>query len=155
MKKHLPIYCLIQYNQTSNGTEIYRRAHGCSYAVISDRFGISQTLAIEAFNRVIKEFIAHFYNDYVNMLDNKDEWQEKLTGFIENYEFPCVVEWCSFHFYKRSNLKNVKFRNTQLKRQYSVSNMALVGYNKQFVDLVVGSTDSTHDDRFFRHVGLF
>ena len=88
------------------------------------------------------------------MLDNKDEWQEKLTGFIENYE-NCVVEWCSFHVYKRSNLKNLKFKNTQLKRQYSVSNMALVDYNKHFVDLVVGATDSTHDDRFFRHVGLF
>ena len=33
--------------------------------------------------------------------------------------------------------------------------MTLVGCNKQFMDLAVGAADSTHDDRFFRHTGLF
>lgn len=33
--------------------------------------------------------------------------------------------------------------------------MTLVSYRKQFLDLAVGATDSTHDDRFFRHTGLF
>lgn len=33
--------------------------------------------------------------------------------------------------------------------------MAVVDYNKRFLDLTVGAPGSTHDARFLRHIGLF
>ena len=90
---------LIQYNQRSNGTEIYRLAHSCSYAVISDQIVISRTLVIEALNHVIKEFVTHFYTSKCRI----------MKGFIQNYEFPCVGTWGRFHVYISSKLKNLKF----------------------------------------------
>ena len=36
------------------GLTIYRLGHGCSFKVIMDIFGVSQSLAAETFNNVIK-----------------------------------------------------------------------------------------------------
>ena len=33
--------------------------------------------------------------------------------------------------------------------------MAVIGYNKRFLDLAVGAPGSTHDARFLRYAGLF
>lgn len=60
------------------------------YTVISDLLSASKALATETFNYVKKELAPHFYNDYVKMPENEDEWKEELKGFIENYEFPCA-----------------------------------------------------------------
>ena len=50
---------------------IYRLAHGCSFAVVSDLFVVSKALAIEKFNHVIRELPANFYNCYVKMTENE------------------------------------------------------------------------------------
>ena len=93
---------------------IYRLVHGCSFAVISDQFGESKALAIETFNHVIRELLAYFYNDYVKMPENEDEWKEGLKGFIENYEFPCVGTWDGFHVYIDQNIKVSINSNTDI-----------------------------------------
>ena len=130
---------------------IYRLAHGCDFAVISDLFGVSKSLAIKTLNHVVRELVVHMYKDYVKMPQDESEWISELKGFIENYEFPCIGAWDGFHVYIRSKLKI--FYN--FKHRYSVSNMGLVGYNKRFLDLTVGAPGSTHDARFLRNTGLF
>ena len=72
------------------------------------------------------------------MPESEDEWNKELKGFIENYEFPCVGAWDGFHVYISSKLKS--FYNFK----HLVSNMALVGYKKRFLDQVVGAPGSTH-----------
>ena len=74
-----------------------------------------------------------------------------MKGFIENYEFPCVGASDGFHVYVSSKLKN--FYN--FKHRYSLSNMALVGFNKRFLNLTVGAPGSTHDARLLRSIKLF
>ena len=93
----------------------------------------------------------HMYSDFVRLPCNENEWANELRGFIENYEFPCIGAWDGFHVYISSKLKN--FYN--FKHRYSISNMALVGYNKRILDLTVGAPGSTHDARFLRNTSLY
>ena len=123
---------------------IYRLAHGCSFIVISNLFGISKSLAVKTFNETVRQMVMHMYSDFVRLPCNENEWANELRGFIENYEFPCIGAWDGFHVYISSKLKN--FYN--FKHRYSISNMALVGYNKRILDLTVGAPGSTHDARF-------
>ena len=85
------------------------------------------------------------------MLENEDEWKEELRGFIENYEFPCLGAWNGFHVYISSKLKNLY----SFKHRHSVSSVALVRYNKQFLDAAVEPQVSTDDACFLRHTELF
>ena len=130
---------------------IYRLAHGVSFLVVGDLFGISKSLAIKTFNHVVRELVIHLYNGYIKLPTSEEELVNELKGFIENYEFPCIGAWDGFHVYISSKLKN--FCN--FKHRYSISNMALVGYNKRILDLIVGSPGITHDARFLRNTGLY
>ena len=130
---------------------IYRLAHGVSFLVVGDLFGISKSLAIKTFNHVVRELVIHLYNGYIKLPTREGGLVTKLKGFIENYEFPCIGAWDGFHVYISSKLKN--FYNFQ--HRYSISNMALVGYYKRIFDLTVGAPDSTHDARFLRNNGLY
>ena len=52
----------------------------------------------------------------------------ELRGFIEHYEFPCVGSWHRFHVNVSSKLKQFY----SFKKRYTMSNLALVGNNKEF-----------------------
>ena len=45
------------------------------------------------------------YKDYVKLPKNEDKWISELIGFIENYEFPCVVHIMAFIPVLNQNLK--------------------------------------------------
>ena len=85
------------------------------------------------------------------MPSTEQEWINEIKGFIENYEFPCIGAWDSFHVSVCSKLKN----HCNFKHRYSISNMGLVGYIKRFLNLTVGAPGSTHGARFLRNTGLF
>ena len=86
---------------------IYRSAHGVSFLVIGDLFGISKLLAIKTFNHVVRELVIHLYNDYIKLTTSEEELVTELKGFIKNYEFPCIGAWDGSHVYVSSKLKNV------------------------------------------------
>ena len=46
------------------------------------------------------------YDEYVKIPQTDQEWEAKLKGFIENYEFPCVGAWDGFHLYVGFKLKS-------------------------------------------------
>jgi hypothetical protein len=72
------------------GLTLYRLAHGSSYQVLEDVFGVSKALASETFNIVIRVLVAKLYDQLVVLPQTEDEWKQELKGFVENYAFPCV-----------------------------------------------------------------
>ena len=67
-----------------------------------------------------------------------------MKSFIENYEFPCVGVLDGFHVYVNSKLRSFY----GFKKQYNMSNLELIGYNKKFLYCSVGVPGSTDDSRF-------
>ena len=130
---------------------IYKLAHGCTFAVIGDVFGISDSLATQTFNHVIRELVVNLFDEYVKMPSTEQEWINETKGFIENYEFPCIGAWDGFHVYVCSKLKN----HYNFKHRCWISNMGLVGYNKCFLNLTVEAPGNTHDTGFLRNTDLF
>ena len=77
---------------------IYKIAHGCTFTVIDDIFGISASLATQTFNHVVRELVVNLFNEYVKIPSTEHEWINEIKGFIENYEFPCIGAWDGFMF---------------------------------------------------------
>ena len=69
---------------------IYRTAHGCSFQVLKYIFGVSQLLSTQIFNKVIRVLISSFYDEFIKLPNNEEEWVQESIPFIENYKFPCV-----------------------------------------------------------------
>ena len=70
------------------GLTIYKLAHGCTFTVICNVFGISESLATQTFNHVVRELVVNLFDEYVKMPSTEQEWINEIKGFIENYEFP-------------------------------------------------------------------
>ena len=64
------------------GLRIYRLAHGCSFKVIMDTFGVSQSLATETFNNVIKCLVLTLYDEFVCSPITEADWSNECKGFI-------------------------------------------------------------------------
>ena len=79
------------------------------------------------------------------------EWETEMRGFIENYEFPTVGALDGFHVYISTKLKSY----FSFKKRYSMSNLALVGYNKRILSCSVGAPGSTHDARLLRNTKIY
>ena len=69
---------------------IYRLAHSFSFNFLKDSFGLSQSLATEYFNKVIKVMAHCLCNEFVKTLQTEEEWVNEYKCFMENYEFRCV-----------------------------------------------------------------
>ena len=85
---------------------IYRLATGCTYSTLPDLFGVSVSAASKFFNKICRLMVVSLYDRYVRLSTTGKEWQNEIRGFLENYEFPCVGAWDSFHVYINSQLKN-------------------------------------------------
>ena len=72
------------------GLIIYKLAHGCTFTVIGDVFGISESLATQTFNHVVRELVVNLFDKYVKMPSTEQEWINEIKGFIGNYEFACT-----------------------------------------------------------------
>ena len=132
------------------GHRIYKLAHGFTFTVIGDVFGISESLATQTFIHVVRELVVNLFDKYVKMPSTEQEWINEIKGFIENNKFPCIGAWDSFHVYVCSKFKN----HYNFKHRYWISNMGLVGYNMRFLNLTVGAPGSTNDARFLRNTNL-
>ena len=130
---------------------IYRMKHGWSFKVLKYVFGVSQSLATQTFNKVIRVLISSLYNEFFKLSSSEEEWVQECKSFIENYEFPCIGAWDGFHVNITTHLKN----NYSFKNKYTVSSMGLVGHNKRFLHLTTGAPRSTYDTRLMRHCSLF
>ena len=82
---------------------IYRLVHGCSFKVIMDIFGVSQSLATETFNNVIK-WVLTLYDEFVCLPRTEADWA-----------------WGGFHVHVASRLKNY----FSFKNKYRVTSMGL------------------------------
>ena len=129
---------------------IYRMTHGCSFKVIKYIFGVSQSLATQTFNKVIRVLISSLYDEFIKLPSSEEDRVQECKSFIENYEFPCVGAWGGFHV-NITHLKN----HYSFKNKYTVSSMSLVGHNKRFLHLTTGAPGSTRDARLLRHCSLF
>ena len=77
------------------GLTNYRLARECLIPLVSDLFGISKSLAIKAFNHVVRELMLRFYSDYIKVPKNENEWINEIKGFIENMDsLALVLFWC-------------------------------------------------------------
>ena len=63
---------------------LYRLAHGCSYSTVGDLFWVASLTACPIFNEVIRVIIQVFYDDYVVLPSNEDEWKAELNAFLED-----------------------------------------------------------------------
>ena len=126
-------------------------AHGCSFQVLDDVFGVSRSLASETFNIVIRVLVAKVFDLVVVLPQTEDEWKVELKAFIENYAFPCIGAWDGFHVHVATRLKN----HYSFKHKYTITNMGLVGCNKRFLNLTCNAPGSTHDSRLLRRSKVF
>ena len=129
---------------------IYRMAHGCSFKVLKYIFGVSQSLATQTFNKVIRVLISSLYDEYIKLPSSEEERVQECESFIENYEFPCMGTCDGFHV-NITHLKN----HYSFKIKYTVTNMGLDGQNKPFLHLTTCAPGSTHDACLLRHCSLF
>ena len=68
---------------------IYRLAHGCSFKVLKDLFGVSQSVAAE-----IRVMVSCLYNEFVYLPRSDEEGRTECKSFIENCKFSCVcIGW--------------------------------------------------------------
>ena len=125
---------------------LYRLASGCTLLTVGDLFGVAESTAQGIFADVCKALVECLYDRYVQMPKGIDEWSEELKNFLENWHFPCVGAWGGFHVYVSTRLKNFY----SFKKRYSITNMALIGYNKRFLWASIGAPGSTHDARLLR-----
>ena len=130
---------------------LYRLTHGCSFSTVGDLFGVSISLAAQTFNKIMRLLVVKMYDSYVTLPSSEQEWEAELRGFIENYEFPCVGAWDGFHVYISSKLKSF----FSFKKRYTMSNLALVGFNKRILYAAVGAPGSTHDARMLRNTEIY
>ena len=126
-------------------------AYGCSFKVLKYIFGLSQSLANQTFNKVIRVLISSLYDESIKFPSSEEEWVQECKSFIENYEFPCVDTWDGFHVNITTRLKN----HYSFKNKYIVTSMSLVGHNKRYLYLTTGAPGSTHVARLLRHCSLF
>ena len=133
------------------GLTIYRLAHSYSFKVIMDIFGVSQFLATETFNNVIKCMVLTLYDKFVCLPRTEADRENVCKGFIENYEFSCVGAWDGFHIHVACCLKNY----ISSKKKYTVTSMGLIAHNKRFLHLTTGTRGSIHDARLLRYFTLF
>ena len=106
-------------------------------------FGVSISLAGKTFNKATRVLVAQMYDTFTVLPKNQAEWETELKNFIENYEFLFVGAWDGFHVCVCSKLNSY----FSFKKRYTVSNLALVGYNKRILYPVVGALGSTYDAR--------
>ena len=78
---------------------IYRLAHGCSFKVLKNLFAVSQSVATETLNQVIRVMVSYHYNKFVYFPRSGKEWRTECKIFIKNYEFPYIGVWDSFHMH--------------------------------------------------------
>lgn len=137
---------------------LYRQAHGCSFLTVGDLFGVAESTAQVIFQDVCSSIVVNLYDKLVYLPRNmvrftipEVEWRDELQKFLENWEFPCVGAWDGFHVYVTTTLKNFY----SYKKRYSVTNMALIGYNKRFMFAAVGAPGSTHDSRLLRSCNIY
>ena len=129
---------------------IYRLAHGCSFKVLKNLFGVSQSVATETLNQVIRVMVSYHYNKFVYFPRSGKEWRTECKIFIKNYEFPYVGVWDSFHMHIATKLKNYH----SFKNKYTISSMGVIGHNKRFLHVTTGTPGSTHDARLLHHTTL-
>ena len=105
------------------GLIIYKSAHGCTFTVIDNAFGIFESLATQTFNHAVRDLVVNRFYEYVKMPSTEQEWINKIKDFNENYEFPCIGAWDGCHVYVCLKVKN----HCNFKHRYSISYMTLVG----------------------------
>ena len=76
---------------------LYKLAHGVTYTVLEDVFGILKESGCLFFNKVIRLIIAYFFDKYVKLPETDKQWEVEVPQFIENYSFPAVGAWDGFH----------------------------------------------------------
>ena len=91
------------------------------------------------------------YDKFVALTKNQAEWETELKNFIENYQFPCVGGWDGLHVYVCSKLKSC----FSFEKKYTVSNLALIGYNKRILYAAVGALGSIRDARILKNTQLY
>ena len=106
---------------------LYRLAHGVTYTLLEDVFGILKELGCVFFNKTIRPIVSCLLL-WCMLPEIDEQWEVEVRGFIVNYGFPAVGAWDGFHIHVNSQLK----ANFSFKKKYTVNNLALTSYNKSF-----------------------
>ena len=62
----------------------YRLAHGVTYTVLEDVFGILKESGCVFFNKIIRLIVAYSYNKYMKLPETDEQWEVEVRAFIEN-----------------------------------------------------------------------
>ena len=109
------------------------------------------SLAEQVFASVLRELIRNLFTEFLKMLNSDEEWRQEEIGFIENYGFPGIGALDVFHVYVSTKLKNF----CSFKKRYTISNMGLIGHNKQFLAATVSAPGFTHDACLLKSTEVF
>ena len=66
------------------GLTIFKLAYVCTFMVIGDIFGISESLATQTINHVVRELVVNLFDEHVKMHSTEQDRINKIKGFIEN-----------------------------------------------------------------------
>ena len=66
------------------GLTIFKLAYVCTFMVIGDIFGISESLATQTINHVVRELVVNLFDEYVKMHSTEQDRINKIKDFIEN-----------------------------------------------------------------------
>ena len=92
---------------------LYRLAHGVTYTVLEDVFGILKESGCVFFSKVIRVIVAYFYDKYAKLPETDEQWEVEVRVFIENYDFLAVGAWDGCHIHVNSQLKaNFSFKKS-------------------------------------------
>ena len=83
---------------------LYRLAHGVTYTVLEDVFGILKELGCVFFNKTIHPIVSCLLL-WCMLPEIDEQWEVEVRGFIVNYGFPAVGAWDGFHIHVNSQLK--------------------------------------------------
>ena len=96
---------------------IYRMAHGCSFKVLKDLFGVSQPVAMETFNQIIRVMVSCLYRVSKKNCLLKMLTKENLTAIDCKHVFRAV---------------NIKFNDQLMTRVKGIKKKRLRSFSKIF-----------------------
>ena len=139
------------YGAKPNTRWSYRMEHGWSFKVITDMFGVSQSLVTEISNNVIKCMVLKLYDQFACLPRTEADLANEYKGFIENYECPCVGTLDGFHVHVTCLLRNY----CSFKSKHTITSIGLITHNKRFLHLTTDAPGSTHVAWLLRYSTLF
>lgn len=130
---------------------IYRLAHGCCFPTLQSLFGVPASYADVIFSQVCCMLVREMYDQFIRLPATAAEWTQELHGFINEYDFPCIGAWEGFQVTFNIKLKSLN----GVHRTCTTNHLGLVGYDRRFLNIVLGDSDSDQESMLLRTNSIY